>query len=115
MRCRSRRLVGVEARLRCEPSELGLIGPDRFVALAEESGLIGALTRWVVSTAVRQARAWMEGGLDIPVAGNLSALDFQETDLPPLFADLLAHWNVPARLLSVEITEGALLTDPTHA
>jgi diguanylate cyclase (GGDEF)-like protein len=113
--CRSRRLVGVEALLRWQHPEFGLIGPDRFVALAEETGLIGALTRWVVSTAVRQARAWMEVGLEIPVAVNLSALDFQETDLPPLFADLLAHWNVPARLLSVEITEGALLTDPTHA
>jgi EAL domain-containing protein (putative c-di-GMP-specific phosphodiesterase class I) len=77
--------------------------------------MIGALTRWVVGTAVRQSRLWLDAGLDIPVAVNVSALDFQETDLPALFADLLARWNVPATMLSVEITEGALLTDPVHA
>jgi diguanylate cyclase (GGDEF)-like protein len=113
--CRSRRLVGVEALLRWQHPDFGLIGPDRFVALAEETGLIGTLTKWVVGTAVRQSRAWLDADLDIPVAVNLSALDFQETDLPALFSDLLARWDVPARMLSVEITEGALLTDPTHA
>jgi predicted signal transduction protein with EAL and GGDEF domain len=113
--CRSRRLIGVEALLRWQHPDFGLIGPDRFVALAEETGLIGSLTRWVVGTVVRQSRAWLDLDLDIPVAVNLSALDFQETDLPALFADLLTRWSVPAGMLSVEITEGALLTDPVHA
>jgi len=115
MECPTRRLVGVEALLRWQHPEFGLIGPDRFVTLAEDTGLIGSLTRWVVGTAVRQSRDWLDADLDIPLAVNLSALDFQETDLPALFADLLARWNVPARMLRVEITEGALLTDPIHA
>jgi diguanylate cyclase (GGDEF)-like protein len=113
--CRSHRLAGVEALARWQHPELGLVGPDRFIGLAEEIGLIGSLTRWALSAALRQTRAWLDAGLELPVAVNLSAFDVQERDMPTVIADLLVRWGVPARLLSVEITEGALLADPALA
>jgi diguanylate cyclase len=109
--CHSRRLAGVEALARWRHPALGLVGPDRFIGLAEETGLIAPLTRWALNAALRQARLWLDAGLDIPIAVNLSAADVQEATLPALIGDLLARWDVPARLLSVEITEGALLAN----
>jgi diguanylate cyclase (GGDEF)-like protein len=113
--CRSGQLVGVEALARWQHPQLGLVQPDRFIGLAEETGLIAQLTRWALSEALRQARAWLDVGLEIPIAVNLSAFDVQEAQMPTVIADLLGRWNVPARLLTVEITEGALLADPALA
>jgi diguanylate cyclase (GGDEF)-like protein len=113
--CRSGRLVGVEALARWQHPQLGLVLPDRFIGLAEETGMIAPLTRWALNAALRQIRAWLDIGLELPVAVNLSAFDVQEADMPAVIADLLGRWNVPARLLTVEITEGALLADPALA
>jgi diguanylate cyclase (GGDEF)-like protein len=113
--CRSRRLVGVEALVRRQHPQLGLVAPDRFIGLAEETGLIAPLTRWVLSAALAQARAWLDAGLEIPIAVNLSAFDVQDAHTPTVIANLLTRWNVPARWLSVEITEGALLADAALA
>jgi EAL domain-containing protein (putative c-di-GMP-specific phosphodiesterase class I) len=112
---RSGRLAGVEALLRWEHPQLGLLGPDRFIALAEESGQIGAVTRWAIGAALRHCRGWLEAGLEAPIAVNLSALDTQDQHLPSMVAELLAQFQVPARLLSLEITEGALMRDPEVA
>jgi EAL domain-containing protein (putative c-di-GMP-specific phosphodiesterase class I) len=113
--CGSRRLAGLEALARWQHPELGLVGPERFIGLAEETGLIVPLTRWALNAAVAQARAWMDVGLDVPIAVNLSAVDVQDPLMPTVIADLLVRWGVPARLLTVEITEGALLADPRLA
>jgi EAL domain-containing protein (putative c-di-GMP-specific phosphodiesterase class I) len=113
--CRSRRLVGVEGLARWQHPELGLVGPDRFIGLAEETGLITDLTRWALNAAASQARAWLDAGLDVPIAVNISALDVQDVHLPTFVADLLARWSIPSRLLTVELTEGALLANPALA
>jgi EAL domain-containing protein (putative c-di-GMP-specific phosphodiesterase class I) len=113
--CRSRRVLGVEALLRWHHPGLGDVAPDRFVPLAEETGLIGTLTRWVLDATLRQCQRWLDTGLEVNVAVNLSALDAQDAELPSVIADVLARWNVPASRLTLELTESALLADPTRA
>jgi diguanylate cyclase (GGDEF)-like protein len=113
--CRSRQLVGVEALVRWRHRGLGLVGPDRFIPLAEETGLISTLTRWVVDAAVSQCRAWLDAGLDVAMAVNLSAVDAQNTDLPQVVEDTLARWGVQADRLTLELTESALLADAGRA
>jgi diguanylate cyclase (GGDEF)-like protein len=113
--CQTGALVGVEALARWRHPLFGEIPPLRFVALAEETGLIGALTRWALNAALRQSRQWLDAGLRIPIAVNLSALDVQDPGLPAAVSELLARWTVPAALLEVEITESALLGQPDVA
>jgi diguanylate cyclase (GGDEF)-like protein len=112
--CRSGRVVGLEALVRWQSASLGMVAPDRFIPLAEETGLIGQLTRWVLESAVRQARAWSAAGLPLQIAVNLSSLDVQDPTLSVHILDLLRRHDVAPELLSVEITETALLADPTH-
>jgi predicted signal transduction protein with EAL and GGDEF domain len=113
--CESGALAGVEALARWMHPRLGEVPPLRFVALAEETGLIGSLTRWALDAALRQSRLWLDAGLRLPIAVNLSALDAQDPSLPATVSDLLQRWRVPASLLEVEITESALLGQPDIA
>lgn len=104
-------VVGVEALVRWQHPEHGMIGPDIFVPLAERSGLIGQLTAWVVQTAVRQARDWSNLGYQIPIAVNVSAHDLQNGALVDIIEDALRRYAVAPTLLRVEITEGAMMAD----
>jgi diguanylate cyclase (GGDEF)-like protein len=113
--CRSRAVLGVEALMRWRHPVLGPISPARFIPLAEQSGLIQPLTRWALNAALRQGQAWRAAGCAVPVAVNLSAQDVQNTALPDLIAELLERWQMPARLLEVELTEGSLVADPSLA
>jgi EAL domain-containing protein (putative c-di-GMP-specific phosphodiesterase class I) len=113
--CRSGKLAGVEALVRWEHPELGLVAPDKFITLAEQVGLIKPLTRWVLDAALRQWHTWANGGLRVPIAVNLSAHDVQDEQLPGVVAELLARWDVPASSLKLEITESALVADPWQA
>jgi diguanylate cyclase (GGDEF)-like protein/PAS domain S-box-containing protein len=108
-------LAGVEALVRWEHPRRGMIPPDRFVALAEQTGLIAPLTRWVLNAALRQCRAWQDSGLDIPIAVNISMRNLQDTQLPRQVAELLAHHGVLPSRLEVEITESAIMADPGRA
>jgi diguanylate cyclase (GGDEF)-like protein len=110
--CATGAVAGVEALARWVHPRLGEISPLRFVALAEETGLIGHLTRWALNAALRQMREWLDAGLRVPIAVNLSALDAQDPSLPGAVADLLELWQVPAAWLEVEITESALFGQP---
>jgi EAL domain-containing protein (putative c-di-GMP-specific phosphodiesterase class I) len=106
------RLEGFEALVRWHHPTLGLVGPDRFIPLAEETGFIVPLGRWVLETACEQAIRWPEqSGPPLSMSVNLSGR--QLTD-PNLLADVqtaLAFSGLPASQLILEITEGALMTD----
>jgi diguanylate cyclase (GGDEF)-like protein/PAS domain S-box-containing protein len=104
------RLIGVEALVRWNDPRLGLIPPDRFIPLAEETGLIVPIGDWVRRTACRQMQTWRRAGFDLSViAVNLSPREFQRADLVRRIADVLDETGLPAEYLEIEITETALL------
>ena len=109
------RVVGVEALARWHHPQRGVIPPDIFVPLAEETGMIGPLTRWVLTTALGQLRIWMDDGLDFIVAVNISARNLQEDDLAQVVQQLLWMRCVPPDRLRLELTESSLMADPTRA
>ncbi len=110
------RLVGVEALVRWNNPELGPVSPVQFIPVAEETGLIVPIGRWVMLTACRQARRWLdELGGDLPVAVNLSARQFRQHDLLVDVQSVLDESGLPSRLLELEVTEGLLIADPEGA
>jgi len=111
----TRRCVGVEALIRWQHPQHGAVPPDQFIPLAEQTGLIKAVSQWVLNTALCQAREWLAVGIDVPIAVNLSMRDLHDPDLPQTVAGLLHHWQVPPSQLVVEITENGLMADPTRA
>jgi diguanylate cyclase len=106
------RIVGVEALVRWIHPERGFIPPDRFISLAERTGLIKPLSRFVVRAAVEQCAAWAAEGLDVHVAVNLTIPDLLDLELPDRISDLLAETGVPAGSLELEVTESTILADP---
>jgi EAL domain-containing protein (putative c-di-GMP-specific phosphodiesterase class I) len=111
----TKRLIGVEALARWEDADRGNIPPDVFIPLAEHTGLIRRLTSKMVEAAISQCRRWVDLGLQIPIAVNLSARDLLDPDLPEEIEMLLARYEIPARLLELEITEGSIMDQPTLA
>jgi EAL domain-containing protein (putative c-di-GMP-specific phosphodiesterase class I) len=109
------RVVRVEALARWTHATRGPIGPERFIPLAERSGLIGALTRAVLEKAVAQTAAWRASGIELPVAVNLSVQDLLDRGLPFTIDDLLRRHSVPASFLSVELTESVLMSEIDRA
>ena len=104
----------VEALVRWQHPTHGFIPPDQFIPLAEQTGLIKPLTHWVVETAVKQCRHWLDNGLNLNVAVNLSMWNLRDVSLPDTIAGLLTQYRVPPHLLCVEITESAIMTDAEH-
>ena len=109
------KVVGAEALVRWQHPRRGLLGPHHFVGLAEHTGLIGPLTAWVLSRAVRDARRWWDAWVEIGVAVNLSVANLVDPELPELVARLLAETRLPPRALELEITESVLMTEPGRA
>jgi diguanylate cyclase (GGDEF)-like protein len=105
----------VEALVRWQHPTRGLIPPDQFIPLAEHSGLIRPLTRYVLDRSLCQCRAWLDAGLRMGVAVNVSGRDLLDLSLPDEVAELLERWDVDASLLELEITENTILTDPIRA
>jgi diguanylate cyclase (GGDEF)-like protein len=109
---RTRELIGAEALVRWNHPEFGEVMPDEFVPLAEVTGLIGPLTMHVLRSAVRQCRQWLDRDMRIGVAVNLSARSLVDADFPERVANVLAEHRVPADLLTFELTENSVMTDP---
>jgi diguanylate cyclase (GGDEF)-like protein/PAS domain S-box-containing protein len=105
----------LEALVRWNHLERGIIFPDEFITLAEQTGLIQPLSAWVLETALRAARDWHSDGLTLPVAVNLSARSLHDPRLVDSIADLLRRLTVKPALLQLEITESAVMFDPTRA
>lgn len=108
-------LIGVEALVRWPHPHHGFVPPDQFIPLAEQTGLIRPLSRWVLDTALGQWHAWHTAGVDIPIAVNLSMRDLHDPGLPNTIAALLLTRGVAPGWLRVEITESSLMADPERA
>jgi diguanylate cyclase (GGDEF)-like protein len=108
---RTGRVIGVEALVRWAHPERGLLFPDAFLPLVEQSGRTRELTDAVLTLAVAQARAWRAVGLDLPIAVNLAAGDLLDDALPARIATLLDAHGLTSDALAVEITEGSLMVD----
>ena len=112
---RTERVVHAEALVRWNHAKHGMMRPDEFIPLAEQSGRIGLITKWVIRKAIAQCAAWRADGLDLTVAVNLSALDLLDSELPPLISGLLSDASLPPDKLLLEITESAIMKDATFA
>ena len=108
-------VASVEALVRWHHPLLGMIPPAEFVPFAEHTGLIRPLTNFVLRTAVTQARAWLDAGLDTAVAVNLSARSLHDGAISNEVARLLAEFSLPAHRLQFEITESSIMADPKRA
>lgn len=109
-------LIGAEALLRWHHPELGWISPAEFIPIAERSGQIGAIGEWVIRTAVRQMRTWLDEGMDpIVVAVNVSAVQFRHRDLPDLVSRILEESDIEPQWLELELTESVASEDPVGA
>jgi len=102
-------IIGVESLTRWQHPERGLIYPDRFIPLAEKTGLIGAITHWVIDHAVKQKQQWEGKGLDLLVSVNISAVDITSLTLPEHLAELLDSNQLDPTMLMLELTESALM------
>jgi diguanylate cyclase (GGDEF)-like protein len=109
---REERTVSVEALVRWEHPQLGRIPPGRFIPLAESSGLIRPLSRWVLGQGMAHWRSWHRQGVDLPVAVNFSARNFAHPDVLQELRELMETWGVTPGALEIEITESALMSDP---
>ncbi|MES2350820.1 MAG: EAL domain-containing protein, partial [Pseudomonadota bacterium] len=113
---RTGRVFGVEALVRWEHPEHGFIGPDRFIPLAEESGMIVALGEWVLQTACRQNRAWQDAGLaPLRISVNVSPRQFEEQRLVERVALALSQSGLAPEWLELEVTEGVIMRDLQQA
>ncbi len=108
-------VVGVEALVRWQHPERGLVPPNDFIPLAEHTGLIGPLTIWVLNAALAQVKAWAAVGHRIPVAVNISARNLADDEFANKVKALLDQHGVAAGLLEVEVTESAVMLEPERA
>ena len=108
-------ITSVEALLRWNHPEHGMVPPDRIIPMAEQTGVIQKLTQWVLEKALQQQACWRETGADINVAVNLSAYDLRDTSLPETVSELLAATTTSPEKLTLEITESAMMSDLGNA
>jgi diguanylate cyclase (GGDEF)-like protein len=105
------RVVGVEALIRWNHPERGLVPPDEFIPLVERTVLLRPLTQYVLNEALRQWHVWSRAGMQLEMAVNLSPRSLLDPQLPDLVAELLERWEVPPRFLTLELTESFVMSD----
>jgi len=109
------RICGAEALARWDHPTLGAIPPEEFIPQAERTGLMSSLTQLTLRTGFEQLAEWCKKSLGIHMAINISARSLHDSALPGMLAELLARWKVDAHLISLEITESAIMIDPDQA
>ncbi|NWN51525.1 EAL domain-containing protein [Pseudomonas sp. MAFF 301514] len=113
---RDHRVVGVEALIRWQHPEHGLVPPDLFIPLAEQNGTIIPIGEWVLDQACRQLREWHDLGFtDLRMAVNLSTVQLHHTELPRVVNNLMQIYRLPPRSLELEVTETGLMEDISTA
>ncbi len=113
---KSGKIVGMEALIRWQHPELGMVPPGRFISIAEETGMIVAIGAWVLRTACAQNKAWQDAGFDkLCVAVNLSARQFGAADLIENLAAVLLDTGLEPKYLEIELTESLFMSDITPA
>lgn len=109
------RIASVECLIRWIHPTHGFIPPDEFIPLAEQTGAIRDVTKWALRTAMAQQHSWLQQGLDMTVAVNISAIDLIDMELPTLVSDLLSEFACEPGMLTLEVTESAIMSDPQSA
>jgi diguanylate cyclase (GGDEF)-like protein len=113
---RDGRIIGVEALLRWQHPELGNVKPAEFIPVAEDSGLILTIGEWVLHTAVKQLKCWLDNGLSpMVMAVNLSVVQFRHSSLPDMVSRILNEVQLPSQYLELELTEGVAMNEPERA
>ncbi len=108
----TRLITGLEALIRWNHPEKGLITPDHFIPIAEEIGLISEIGRYMMKTACKQLKTWLDTGINpVKLSVNVSAYQLAESDFDAIICDLIKAYHLPKDLLTVEITETALMQD----
>jgi diguanylate cyclase (GGDEF)-like protein len=111
----TRQVTGVEALVRWHHPEFGMLDPAEFVTLIETTGLIDPLTDYVLDRSLAQCRSWLDRGLSLSVAVNLSVRNLADTGFLRRVTDALTRHRVPPGLLGFELTESAVMSDPERA
>jgi EAL domain-containing protein (putative c-di-GMP-specific phosphodiesterase class I) len=109
------RIYGVEALVRWEHPERGRLGPDSFVPLAENTGLIAPLTSFVLETSIAQCAEWQRRGLPLTVSVNISVRSLLMANLSEQIAEILKRYDVDPGCIQLEITESTMMADPARA
>jgi len=112
---KTNRITSVEALARWPHPVDGMIAPDDFIPMVEQSGLIQPFTLWVLEQAIEQCRHWIDTGIEISIAVNLSTRNLLDPNLPDSIAKLLESYKVGPECLSLEITESAVMSRPENA
>ena len=112
---RSGRPIRAEALVRWNHPETGLIPPDRFLPIAESTGLLRRMNEWVINEALRQCAKWRDTGVSMKVAVNLSPSSLRDASVSEVVSDLLSRWSIEPSDLALEITENSIMTDPGSA
>ncbi len=113
--CKDGQILGVEALIRWNHPVHGMMGPDEFIPMAERTGLIIPLTRWVLRNALIQGALWVSQGTHYNIAVNISVRNLLDPDFPDVVAGMLASQSFPPASLLFEITETTILSDPEYA
>src|SRR5206468_5042865 len=109
------RVSGLEALNRWRHPVRGLLMPDRFIGIAEETGLIIPIGYWTLRRVCERARQWQDQGINLPIAVNLSASQFHEPELVRQLAGILRATTVAPNMVELEITESMVMRDPERA
>ena len=111
----SHRVIGVEALVRWQHPERGLIYPDAFITVAERNGFMKPFTLKVLEMALRQCELWYQANINLSMAVNISAINLQDPMFPDSVAEILKKFSIPSSYIELEITETAIMTDPLRA
>ena len=110
-----RKITTVKCLIRWFHPVHGFIPPDEFIPLAEQTGAIRDITHWALTTVFKQYKEWQDMRLEIGVAVNISAIDLIDMKLPTFVAELMSEYNADTSMLTLEVTESAVMSDPESA